>query len=135
MPVILLSMKTIESLQNGLQPYSGENPLFSMRAVSLAPAQLTLTLGVNGPLKCMEKVITARKRSLGQHNIFYTCLSGDGGKGSAQPPNPWVQTLAPQMQSPLLDADPPPLPQYILDTTGYGQQAAGTYPTRVHTCL
>ena len=39
MPVIQLSTKTIESLQNGLQPYSGVNPLFSMRAVSLLSSQ------------------------------------------------------------------------------------------------
>ena len=42
---ILVSLKTMESLENGLQPNSGVTPLFSMRPV------LTLTLSVNGPLE------------------------------------------------------------------------------------
>ena len=33
---ILLSLNTMESLQNGLQSYSGVTQLFSMRAVSIA---------------------------------------------------------------------------------------------------
>ena len=32
--VILLSLKTMESLENGLQSHSGVTPLFSMTAVS-----------------------------------------------------------------------------------------------------
>ena len=36
---ILFSLKTMESLKNGLQPNSGVTPLFSMRTVSLASSQ------------------------------------------------------------------------------------------------
>ena len=36
---ILFSLKTMESLENGLQPYSGVTPLISMRIVSLASWQ------------------------------------------------------------------------------------------------
>ena len=38
-PVILLSLKPMESLQNGLQRYSGVTPFFSMRAVLLELSQ------------------------------------------------------------------------------------------------
>ena len=37
--MILFSMKTMKSLENGLQPQSGATPLFSMRTVSLASWQ------------------------------------------------------------------------------------------------
>ena len=37
---ILFSLKTMESLENGLQPQSGETPLFSVRPVALASSQL-----------------------------------------------------------------------------------------------
>ena len=43
---ILFSLKTMELLENGLQPHSGVTPLFSMRTESLA---LMLTFGVNRP--------------------------------------------------------------------------------------
>ena len=36
---ILFSLKTIKSLENGLQPHSGVTPLFSMRIESLTPLQ------------------------------------------------------------------------------------------------
>ena len=36
---ILISLKTMEWLENGLQPQSGGIPLFSMRAVSLELSQ------------------------------------------------------------------------------------------------
>ena len=53
MLAILFALKTMELLENGLQPKSGEMPLFLMRAVSLVScrdvAALTLMLGVNGP--------------------------------------------------------------------------------------
>ena len=55
-------------------------------------------------------LITARKRSLGQGNVFTPvsfCSRGGGGGG-------W--------QTPLSD------------TTGYGQQAGGTHPTGMHSC-
>ena len=35
----LISLNTTELLQNGLQPYSGATPLFSIREVLLAAAQ------------------------------------------------------------------------------------------------
>ena len=39
MLAILFSLKTMESLQNGLQPHSGATPLFSIRTVLLASSQ------------------------------------------------------------------------------------------------
>ena len=39
MLAILFSLKTMESLKNGLQPLSGAPPLLSMRTVSLASLQ------------------------------------------------------------------------------------------------
>ena len=39
MLAILFSLKTMESLENGLQPHSGATPLFSMRTVLLALSQ------------------------------------------------------------------------------------------------
>ena len=55
--VILVSLKTMELLKNGLQPHSGVTPLFSMTTVSLASSQSceawTLTPNVNRPLLCI----------------------------------------------------------------------------------
>ena len=50
---ILFSLKSVESLENRLQPHSGETPLFSMRMELQASLQscrsVDLTLGVNEP--------------------------------------------------------------------------------------
>ena len=52
--MILFSLQTMESLQNGVTTHFQARPLFSMRTKSLAScrvvAALTLTLRVNGPL-------------------------------------------------------------------------------------
>ena len=48
---ILFSLKSVESLENRLQPHSGATPLFLMRTESQASSALMLTLGVNGPLR------------------------------------------------------------------------------------
>ena len=86
-------------------------------------------------------LITSRKRSL-QMLCFYTCQSVIlfmGGGGST-----WAGTTAgrytPQQVHPLGRYIPPagtpragtPPPQCIL---GYGQQAGGTHPTGMHSCL
>ena len=56
--VILVSLKTMELLKNGLQPHSGVTPLFSMTTVSLASSQSceawTLTPNVNRPSLCIS---------------------------------------------------------------------------------
>ena len=39
MLVILVRLKTMQLIQNGLQPYSGATPLFSMRTGSVASSQ------------------------------------------------------------------------------------------------
>ena len=44
MLVILFSLKTMETLENGLQPHSGGTPLFSMRTVSLPSSHSCRTL-------------------------------------------------------------------------------------------
>ena len=46
--MILLSWKAIELLENGLQPYSGETPLFSMRTLLLAGTETGNGMGING---------------------------------------------------------------------------------------
>ena len=61
---------------------------------------------------------------------FLACITGHMTGGSAQPP---LDANLPPMQTapgyrPSLEADPP------WDTTGYGKQAAGTHPTRMHSC-
>ena len=57
---ILFSLKTMESLENGLQPHSGETPLFSMRTVSLASLQSCHSIDTNA---CYERAL---KRCFGQ---------------------------------------------------------------------
>ena len=49
MLAILLSLKIMELLQNGLQPYSGATPLISMRTLWLV---LILMLGVDTDAWC-----------------------------------------------------------------------------------
>ena len=39
MPAMLFSLKTVDSLQNGLQPHSGVTPSFSMKTLLLATSQ------------------------------------------------------------------------------------------------
>ena len=96
---ILISLKTMESLKNGLQPHSGVTPLFSMRTVSLASLQscrsndidawckraltvtLTFSLGETGP----ELLLIFGKSSVcvGNFNVL-TCRhisEGDWGQG------------------------------------------------------
>ena len=63
-------------------------------------------------------LVTARKRSLGQGNVFTSvcqefCPGGEVGGGE-------VYT---------------PLGRPLSDTTGYSQQAGGTHPTGMHTCF
>ena len=47
MPAILFSLKSMELLENGLQPYSGATPLFSMRTQLLASWQSCHTIATN----------------------------------------------------------------------------------------
>ena len=48
---ILLSLKIMESLQNGIATHFGVTPLYSMeKSVAKVIAALTLTPNVNGPL-------------------------------------------------------------------------------------
>ena len=57
MLLIIFSLKTMKSLENGLQPHSGETPLFSIRTVSLVSSQISHSVGpdtwckwaLNGP--------------------------------------------------------------------------------------
>ena len=50
MLVILLPLKSVELLENGLQPHSGVTPLFSMITHYRVLTALILMLGVNGLL-------------------------------------------------------------------------------------
>ena len=50
MLVILLPLKRVELLENGLQPHSGVTPLFSMTTHCRVLTALILMLGVNGLL-------------------------------------------------------------------------------------
>ena len=53
-PGIQLSLKSMESLPNGLQPHSPATALISMKAVSLVIAVLMRRLGINGSLTGRE---------------------------------------------------------------------------------
>ena len=65
----------MELLENGLQPKSGEMPLFLMRVVSLVScrdvAALTLMLGINGRLSCVQ---TERKRNFSLMFSVYSMI-------------------------------------------------------------
>ena len=73
-------------------------------------------------------ILTARKRSLGQGNVFTpVCHS------VAQPP--WMQ-MPPGLGRPPLDADPPGLGTPPgCNPPPYGKQAGGPHPTGMYTCL
>ena len=73
-------------------------------------------------------IITARKRSL-RRLCFHRCLSVHRGR-CLHPPN-GTRGRHPQEQTPPgPEADTPP----AVHAWRYGQQAAGTHPTRMHTC-
>ena len=88
-------------------------------------------------MKCEGDVITARKQSLGQGNVFtpirqsfcsqggvYLCMLG------YTPPS---QPDTPLGRPPL--GRQPPGRHPPSDTTGYYQQAGGVHPTGMHTCF
>ena len=76
---------------------------------------------------------TARKRSLGQGNIFApVCQSVHGGSTWAGTPPPRAGTPTPQAGTPLW-AGTPPLGRY--NPPSDGQCAGGTHPTGMHSCL
>ena len=66
----------------------------------------------------IESIITDRKRSLGQGNIFAPVCHSVHRVGSTWAGTPRAGT-------------PPPPQQCML---GYGQQADGTHPTGMHSC-
>ena len=72
-------------------------------------------------------IFTARKRSLGQGNVFTLHQANTPTLG--RPPSgrhPRADT--PQVDTPWADTSP------LLDTSGYGQQVGSTHPTWIHTC-
>ena len=100
----------------------------------------------------LECIITARKLSLGQGNVFTpVCDSFHGGclthcmliytplsrhSPRQTPPmadTPWEDTPPPRQTPPR--ADGPSWADAPQDTTEYGQQTGGTYPTGMHTCF
>ena len=106
-------------------------------------------------LKCSNSagvIFTARKRSLGQGNIFRSvcqefCPQGRGSTSAGTPPRdqagtphrtrytPLTRQLHPQgpgRYTPLDQAVPPP-PRAV-HAGRYGQQGGGTHPTGVHSC-
>ena len=72
--VILFSLKTMECLENGLQPQPGATPLYSMRAVSLMSWQHCRSIdAVNGPYSnSITSSCSWRTRSLS----YYQCCGG-----------------------------------------------------------
>ena len=60
---ILLSLKTMESLQNGLQPYSGATFAFTQSSITTIFALFMLMMSVNGPLGPIHSERT-RKRNV-----------------------------------------------------------------------
>ena len=82
----------------------------------------------NEYLTRLGSLITAHKRSLGQGNIFCTCLSfcSQGVCLIAC----W-DTPPPRDQRQAFQAPPPS----TVHAGRYGQQAIGTHPTGLHSCL
>ena len=89
--------------------------------------------------------ITACKRSLGQGNIFSSVCqefcSQEGVPGQVHPP---PQQVHPRAGTPLRAGTPPPQGRYTplgryppraVHAGKYGQQAGGTHPTGMHSCL
>ena len=87
-------------------------------------------------------IFTARKRSLGQDNVFTpVCHSAHMptcNGANTHPTDTPGQTLpgqTPLWQKPPSQADTSrQTSPYPSDTTEYGQQAGGTHPTGMHTC-
>ena len=90
-------------------------------------------------------VFTARKRSLGQGNIFTHVCHSDHRGGSGTPP----QTRPSGTRPPTLEPDTPPGPDTPRDQThtpqtrqppiffllAYGQRTGSTHPIGMHSCL
>ena len=73
---ILFSLKSVELLENRLQPHSGATPLFSMRTESQVSSQSCRSVVVD------DMIITARQRSWGGANVFsHVCPSFCSGTG------------------------------------------------------
>ena len=81
------------------------------------------------PLSLFSSFITARKRSLGQGNIFCTCLSfcSQGGVPG--------QVLPRDQVSPGPGTPRDQVPPQTVHAGRYGQQAGGTHPTGMHSCF
>ena len=97
----------------------------------------------------VPRIVTARKGSFGQGNVFTPVYLFTGAWGSAQPlgcrppppawrppfpmdaethgcrPPPGCRPPSPDTPSPWMQTPPPPR---------YGQRADGTHPTGMHTC-
>ena len=71
-------------------------------------------------------IFTARKRSLGQGNVFTSVCDSVHREGVSAPLYAGIHT--PLANTPKADTPP------SSDTMGYGQQAGGTHPTGMHTC-
>ena len=104
-----------------------------------------------------SNIFTARKRSLGQGNVFtHVCQSFCSRRGASAPlhagihpqgRHPWADTPSRHPWADTPWADPPPGRHTYLgrhppgkhptpsDTTGYGQQAGGMHPTGMHICI
>ena len=75
MLVILLSLKRMESLQNGLQPHSRATLFVSIRAVSLASSQYLRWLGVNGPERIDVNVNSVGTKDLSHFTSFLVAVN------------------------------------------------------------
>ena len=80
---------------------------------------------------CQDVVcfITARKRSLGQGNVFTPVCRSVHGEGSAFGGSLHPGGLHPGGGVCMGGADPPS------DTTGYGKRVGGRHPTGIHSCF
>ena len=80
---------------------------------------------IRNPISRLYLFITARKRSLGQGNIFAPVCHSVHGVGST-----WAGTPRDQVHPPR-----PGTPPGAVHAGRYGQQAGSTHPTGMHSCL
>ena len=86
-------------------------------------------------------IFTARKRSL-RRFCFHRCLSVDRGVSASRLPPPGRHLHSPWADTRPVHARIHPLPSACWDIhppvqcmLGYGQQAGGTHPTGMHSCI
>ena len=88
MLVILFSLKTVESLENGLQPQSGETPFFSINTESLASSQSCRSIDVDAWCKwALSSTVLLLHLPVWFVRLWFVCI------GSRHPHGPLVLVI------------------------------------------